>query len=311
MKYQTDMFLAVSLSAAALVFLACERPPASQPSEPPPKPASDPGKPVEPTAVTPKSPLLAEADKWTLAQALTKLHAPANAEASPDAPAAFDDPVRISAAVRIARLGKLKAACLPEPLTPSAAQRLRIARVGDSRWALGLADPADRVIAAPVFIDAEGVAEPAAVGSDESRARLFVSNDTDVVPNILVIPLRVMLINDETTIAIAAESLGGAAFELRFRNSYPYVAVVCADTIPLFEDPRDEDRGEAAIYRWDPDEPGFIGPAMDTLPEPCGPRFTILLRDSAALIPVGGEIAEPDDDQPAPPVEPEPETPPM
>jgi hypothetical protein len=50
---------------------------------------------------------------------------------------------------------------------------------------------------------------------------------------------------------------------------------------------------EVAQYRWDPDEGAFVGPERDRLPAPSSARFELDLRESKALIPVGGEIPEP------------------
>jgi hypothetical protein len=49
-----------------------------------------------------------------------------------------------------------------------------------------------------------------------------------------------------------------------------------------------------ARYTWDPYELTFMGPAADKLPDPPGSRFEIDLARSPVLIPVGGEIGEPD-----------------
>src|SRR5262249_15872192 len=142
-------------------------------------------------------------------------------------PAKLDDARNVNAAVRVVRLAKVNAPCLPTPLSAATARRLRLARVGQTRWALGLAEKPDRVLSSPVFLDAEGGVTPAVEGADEATARLYVSKDVEIFPHILVLPQRVCIVADETTAALAGKTLHGAVFELRFRKEYPYVALVC------------------------------------------------------------------------------------
>lgn len=301
---------AVCLLAAAA---GCDRPmPSSQPTSVPARPVAA----TQAAATTPlveASPLPPGWETWSAAQALARLSGAATASDDDDADVQrWADLERVSAAVRLVRLTRTPAACVPPALSPDAARRLRVARVGGSRWALGRAGARERVLEAPVFIDAEGGVSPAADDAAAAgAARLYVSRDVEIVPHILVLPQAVLLVGDETTVAIAAARLNGAVFELRFRREYPYVALVCPGTLPLLEDPPEHDRAEAAQYRWDPDEPGFLGPAMDMLPDPCLGKFELDLGESKWLIAVGGEIPEPRRPPPRPPVEAEEDPPPM
>jgi hypothetical protein len=121
----------------------------------------------------------------------------------------------------------------------------------------------------------------------------------------------VVLIEKSPRAALVAKSLGGARFDYRLKDEkWPYIALVVPNRVtattsasapssePATEGqaPPQEKFIEVAMYRWDPDELAFLGPANDKLPDPPGGKFELDLKASRGLIPVGGDI--PDAPQP-------------
>lgn len=281
----------------------CDRapnaPPARQPSAssaPASQPATASTRPVAPPA------LVSESADWTRETCLEKLRSADGADA---------ERVRRSAAVRLARIAKLSAMAVPDPLPDEWGGTLQVAALADDRWCLGVRDDDEQRYAMPLLIDAEGAVSVPAGEGEEEAAVLVVSDDADVFPHLLLSPTRVLLIEKSPRAALVAKALGGARFDCRRREGkWPYVALVvpnraasraaapaavgAANGEPAFV--------EVAMFRWDPDEQAFQGPGKDKLPDPPGGFFELDLHASKALIPVGGEIPE----APAPPVAPAP-----
>lgn len=300
----------------AAVFLAgtipaCDRapsaPPASQPratSAPVTQPSSAESRPAIPPA------LVDESADWTLETCLERLRSARGDDAERE---------QRSAAVQLVRLAKFSALAVPEPLPAEWGGTLHVAELADDRWCLGVQGGDARSLGMPVLIDADGKVSSPASDAEEEAAQLFVSDDAEVFPHVLLTPTRVLLIEKAPRTALVAKSLGGARFDYRRReDKWPYIALVVPNRAPIAPSTsasasaeaseRDAARPafiEVALYRWDPDEQAFLGPANDKLPDPPGGKFELDLQASKALIPVGGDIP----DAPAPPVVPVPKKP--
>jgi hypothetical protein len=290
---------------------ACDRapsvPPASQPSAtsaPVSQPSSAESRPATPPA------LLAESADWTLETCLERLRSAGDDDA---------ERARRSAAVRLVRLAKFSALAVPEPLPDEWGGTLHVAALADDRWCMGVHGDGARSLGMPVLIDADGKVSSPASEAEEEAAQLFVSDDADVFPHVLLTPTRVVLIEKTPRAALVARTLGGARFDyLRREEKWPYIALVVPNraaaasstSAPASAEASDGDAArpafvEVAMYRWDPDEQAFLGPGNDKLPDPPGGKFELDLQASKALIPVGGDIP----DAPAPPVVPVPKKP--
>lgn len=204
-----------------------------------------------------------------------------------EAAARLEDPrIGLSAAVRLVELADLDVLCLPAERTDDHVRRLRLLRLDERRWALGLAEPQDeRRLRAAVLIAADGQVTPLAEGTDEELLVLHVSADAEVFPHVAVLPARVLLLDQDVEDAIVLAPQQRVRFELRRRSGYGYIALVLA------EPGRDE---EVAEYRWAPYELVFLGPAVDKLPDPPGGKFHVDLEASRRLEPYGGEVPEPE-----------------
>lgn len=184
------------------------------------------------------------------------------------------------------RIANVAPACAPPELTDRQFDRLRAVRLDDAWFVLGLTDQTcEHRLHAPVLIAADGAVEQLTAGLDEELAVLRVSEDADVFPHLVILPDRIVAIMDRPQDAVVLEPNQPACFALRETAGFPYVAL-----LPLKADaPR-----EVAAYRWDPWELVFTGPLIDTLPDPPGGKFRINLKASPLLIPMGGELPDPE-----------------
>jgi hypothetical protein len=290
----------------ATALSGCDRPPAAAPAA---AVSTQPASSSAPAVVKAEPFLLPAADTWTTQECVARLAAFAplptasvsddDAEPAKPSPRKKPDPVAAaaaaSAAVRLARLAQIEPVCLPVSISDAAARSLRMQALDKNRWIVGRATPDPRVLALPVLIDATGAVMPAVDGAEEEACVAYVSRDADVFPHLLLTPLRVLLLKDATVDALCVRSLGAGRFAMRYRNDYPYVAIIvtlpqpasqAAEDAPLLPD-------EAARYTWDPYEESFNGPAADRLPDPPGGAFELDLKCSKALVPVGGKLPDP------------------
>lgn len=202
-----------------------------------------------------------------------------------------DEKLNVAAAVRLVRLAGLTPLCVPAELGAEQFKRLRLVRLGEERFALGLMDRhAGHGLRAAVLIAASGAVTPLAEGVEEELIGLHVSSDAEVFPHLATLPHRVLLIGDEITTALALGPDAPVRFELRRQGSRPYIALVLT-----------ENDKEVTRFRWDPYEGAFLGPAADKLPEPPGGRFQLDLGASRHLVPQGGEVPEPEENIEMPP----------
>ena len=247
------------------------------------------------TAQPPKNPIDEESFDWTLPEALANLEEPE---------------LGLSAAVRLVRLADVHVPMLPDPLPVAAARKLRLTALSDSAYALGVRDDDnERVVRTPLLIDLEGnVSEP---GDDGESFDLYVSRDGDVFPHLLISPTTVVNAASPDDEQIRLESTDSMWFEVRQENEVDYLALIHlggaeeneeteeaaddeADAPSAVSEPAVVGPVEVARYQWDPFESMFMGPAADKLPAPLEGRFELDLEASAWLLPVGGEIGEPD-----------------
>ena len=263
-------------------------PAASQPTA-----KSTPPTPVEPPEPEP-DPLLPESKAWSREDALAKL---------------ADEAARLSAAVRLVHLSQVAPLCVPDPLPPKIARRLRVVALSGSLWAIGLAAPDESRLLAPVLIDAKGAVTLPLEGVEEEIALLYVAQDAEIFPHLLIVPERVLTVGDELLVALVAKSPEGLLFELRHENAYPHLALIWHGPFAMAGEESPAGTGEPvelARYNYDPYEFAFMGPLADKLPDPPGGLFELDLEQSQALIPVGGEIPEPPKFEPPRPAEGEP-----
>jgi hypothetical protein len=198
----------------------------------------------------------------------------------------------VRAAVRLVRLADCVPLCAPDDLTDAQMHRLRLVRLREDLWVLGLADRREpRNVRAPILISASGEVSPLADGVEEELLVLHVSRDADVFPHVAVFPQRVLLIGEQPVPALVLEAGQRVRFALRTERRFSYLALLA---------PTDGGETEVARYRWDPYEATFTGPACDKLPDPPGGRFRMDLKASARLEPMGGELPEPEQNKPAP-----------
>ena len=210
------------------------------------------------------------------------------------------------------RLAGFDALAVPDPLPDEWADTLHVEALAKNCWCLGVRRDDDRKLAMPVLIEADGKVSSPSAEAEEEAALLVVSEDADIFPHVLLTPTRVVLIEKTLRAALVSKALGGARFDYRVREEkWPYIGLVVPNrassatstsapsTTPATNGEAEpaEKFIEVAMYRWDPDEQAFLGPANDKLPDPPGGKFELDLRESKALIPVGGDIP----DAPAPP----------
>ncbi|MCG3125638.1 MAG: hypothetical protein CHACPFDD_00463 [Phycisphaerae bacterium] len=257
---------------ASALLLGCS--PATPPARPTSQPASAPAsQPATTAAVSPderSSPrIVAESAEWGRDEALANL---------------ADPQLGLSAAVRLVRIAGVETPLLPTPLSPADAARLRLAELDDGDYVLGeRAADAENVLHKPLLIHATGEVVP--IG-DVGDAVLHLSRDPDVFPHIFLSPRQVILATHPDRTALLLKTAESLRFELRSDDGHDYLALVYAAPGAASV--------EAAQYAWDPFEHTFSGPASDRLPPPATGFFVLDLDKSAALNPVGGEIAPPD-----------------
>jgi hypothetical protein len=148
-----------------------------------------------------------------------------------------------------------------------------------------------------VLIAMDGEVTLPATGFEEEVAVLHVSDDSDVFPHLIVTPTRVLWVADDVTSALVGKRLPHVAFSWVPNDGFPYIAMRLSGAVG--------ESSELARYAWDPYEFAFMGPLADKLPDPPAGRFELDLEASKALVPVGGEIPEPEplaqpQDQPQP-----------
>lgn len=210
-----------------------------------------------------------ESANWSAAEAFAGLHDPSSA-------------ITRSAALRLLRLSDLAPVCLPAVISADLAERLRVVALSESLYVFGR-EVSPGQLACPVLLRTPGVAQLPNAAADADSAELFVSDDVDLFPHVLVNPGTVRIVGDELRDAIVASRLGPARFTVLREDHRSCVALVLPAAPP--DKPR-----EIARYRWDPYELMFMGPASDAFPGDVGGRFEIDLHRSSALVPVGGEI---------------------
>lgn len=243
---------------------------------------------------------------WVAASACERAanHSPASAPVAP--PAAHptsagwsraeaaaklaDEREGLAAALRLVELAEPDAALLQAPV------QVQLKRLHADLWAIGIAED-DNLLRAPLFIHADGKVTAPIEFADPNMLRLYVSSDAEVFPHLLLLPELVRLVSggDRSPLAIVLLPDQPVALALRHERGLPYIAVVLIST-----------QDEVAFYRWDPFEQDFMGPAADKLPDPPGGRWAADLSACLRLIPVGGELAEPET-QPVQPPRPPPD----
>ena len=236
-------------------------------------------KPAEPQQ--PKLTLVVpESGDWSLEDALARL---------------VDEQLGISAAVRLVRLAEVRPLCVPEELTDATVSRLRLIQLSGGTWALGVADRrSEHALHAPLLIDADGGVTVVTEGAEEELLTLHVSDDADIFPHLLITPRQVWIGKLPPELALTRKSPDVVGFEWREQEGFGYVGLMLAGA---------EGRVEATRYHWDPYEMGFTGPAADNLPDPPGGKFSLDMENSPLLIPMGGEIPEPEPIEAEPPAQ--------
>lgn len=219
--------------------------------------------------------ILPESHAWTREQAVERLN---------------DEKTALSAAVRLARLADIRWPTLPEPLPAATAAKLRVLRVSETQYVLGLgSDQHERAVRVPLLIETGGTVVP--LSEPEDYLVFYVSRDVEIFPHLLIGAGFVTNFAQRDRPAIMLKTGAGLRFELRTQNDYPYVGLMCPQATPP---------AEVARYAWDPYEHTFAGPAIDKLPHPPGGKFEMDLEQSTGLQPVGGEIPEPTPNTPPP-----------
>lgn len=250
--------LRVMMLLAAALLPGCRKP-AEQPTTAPAAP--------EPPRLTLLSPGW---EAWETAEAVERLS---------------DEPTAVSAAVRIVRLAEAAPLCVPLNLTDSTARRLRVRKLADNLWALGIADPQrEDILHAPLLLDTDAGVHVLAGGVEEELLTLHIAADADIFPHLLMSPQRVRIAALPPQLVMTRASPPLVGFQLRKQDGYPYVALMLPQP-PVW--------AEVARYLWQPYELAFAGPAADALPDPPGGKFALDLKASPLLIPMGGEIPEP------------------
>lgn len=198
----------------------------------------------------------------------------------------------LSAAVRLVRLSGQSVLCVPPDMPNNFAERLAVVQLSDDWFALGFANRQRRRLRAPVLISADGEVTQPVTGFEQEVAVLYVAKDPDVFPHLIVTPTRVLWISDEIVPALVGRKLPHVTFAWTDNEGFPYIALRLSGAAGASDGP--EKSGEVAKYTWDPYEYAFMGPLIDKLPDPPGGEFELDLKASQALVPVGGEIPEPE-----------------
>lgn len=280
---------APALLVVCLLWLnACDRSPAP-PTPAPPTSASQPAAPPAPTPNPTPAPVLEASNLWSADEARAKL-------------ADEDLTTRRSAAVRLVRLARVRPLIAPTPLPDDLAASLDVLAASDD-FVLGLrvAD-CERALRAPVLIQPDGHVRLLADGAAEEVTMFVASADTDLFPHLVLSPWDARLLGDPNAPALVTRAIAPARFDVIDVDGFARLALV------LPHDDGDK-AAIAAHYDWDIFEEMFTGPAMDHFPEPFAGKFQLDLKASAALIPVGGELPEPEPVDNTPPAPPQPAQP--
>lgn len=245
----------------------------------------------------PRNPIVEESLEWSRDEALANLE---------------DDELGLSAAVRLVRLAEVDAPAVPDPLPVETAVRLKLLPLSDTTYALGFDDAENpRLLRSAVIIDTAG--DVSVPGGQEGGMDLHVSRDGDVFPHLFLAGDRVILAETPEQAALVLSQPNTLRFELRDNDGYPYLVLAAPGGVKNGAAAQSADaeangsaeaavdggkRIEVARYNWDPYELLFMGPASDAMPDPPGGRFELDMAESLALIPVGGEIGDPDPIEP-------------
>ncbi|MFH1748132.1 MAG: hypothetical protein ABIG44_13935 [Planctomycetota bacterium] len=247
-----------------------------KPGPPSTQPAST--KSATPTPAAQLTLLTAGWDTWTRDQAVTHL---AHEQAG------------VSAAVRLIRLAEVAPLCVPAELTDAIVAKLRLTPIGDDLWVLGLADRHNmQVLHAPVLISTDGDVQLVGAGVEEELTTLHVSPDADIFPHLLISPRRVWLASLPLQAGLQLSEPPTVGFAARQQDGYTYIGLMHKGEAGW---------NEVARYQWDPYELGLAGPAMDALPDPPGGKYKMDMNASPLLIPMGGEIPQPEPLENTPP----------
>ncbi len=197
-----------------------------------------------------------------------------------------DPALGVSAAVQLVRSSAEQPLCAPAELTDDTARWLRVVRLGERVWALGIVDLDDAaILRAPVLIGPRGEIRRPAEGTEEELLALHIAQDPEVFPHVLVSPQRVWTVNDfPPKLALTRAAPQDVGFCWAREEGWPCVVLVGGGTLA---------GRQICRYAWEPYELGFVGPAADVLPDPPGGKFALDMEESPLLIPVGGEIPEP------------------
>lgn len=266
-----------SLAGCALlltiVLSGCDRPSGNNPAPttaPTSAPVSQAAKATGPTL----QPLAPGATTWTREQAAQHL---------------ADEKLAVSAAFRLIQLAELVPSWAPRPLTVEAVERVRVRRLDEMRWVVGL--DAGRFIREPLLLLADGSALELVNREEAEATEILISPNEDSSPHLIVTPTRVLTLPQNTPqAALRLQTQGPAQFKLIDQGAYPQIALRVMDAAA--SQPIDADAVVVATYRWDPLEGVFMGPASDKLPDPPGGRFAIDMDESPLLMPVGGDVGE-------------------
>lgn len=272
---------------AAAVLGGCsssDAPPTSQPAA-----VSQPVAPPTASAPTAEpSPLVAGYEQWDAATAEARL-----GEAE----------TRLSAAIRLVQMSELYPACVPAPLSDAWVRRLRLVQLFPEVYAVGVDTPDEPArLRMPVILRSGGAVETPLVGVEEEASVLWVADDPEVFPHLLVAPQQILIVRaDETIAAVVGKDLRGLRFAPREDDGYRYVALI-NDPVGAAGGNDPDPPGEVARYNWEPFEETFLGPARDKIAPDAGDDevFAIDLEASQRLVPVGGIIPPPTENTPPP-----------
>lgn len=191
-----------------------------------------------------------------------------------------------SAAVRLARLAELDTLLLPAEPSEQQLLRLTVRSLGESGFVCGLGDRKDsRVVYAPFWVLASGDTRVLASGVGEELLFVRVSEDTDIIPHVVVGPERVSVFDAG---ALRPAIVLGLAPEMRMD-----CAVIDDEPTVVLRWMGDRGAPVVARYDWSAAEQAFVGPAAQTLAPPYAGRFEMDLELSELLEPVGGDMPAP------------------
>lgn len=225
------------------------------------------------TAGTTEAVLCKDIETWTLESALERFHATGPRQ----------DQEAICAAIRLVQLGAAEAFLADPDELADLLPILGIGVLSDTEFVLGIVETQQPThYWSPWQITQSGevrrLSDPNA-----GPAVLRCSPDPEVFPHLLVTPRRVIDPSGDQRTMIMLLDRQEVRFAIRYRDQWPYVALVLSDDPTI----------EVARYLWKPFEEAFHGPAHDDLPAPATGTFRIDLNMSDGLEPVGGKIPPP------------------